>query len=109
MEKKIKQIFTELGIEKQRKGYYLWQQMIQEFCKKNKDTIRDLPKIKITSYYSSLAKTNNTTYVAVERNLRSCIESKMNLIKEYFNYNGKISNKVFLILMIEKINELEGK
>lgn len=108
MEKEIKKILNDLEIPKSYTGYYLWTDLILIAAKNY--SLKQMPKMKICDAYKRLAKENRMTYHRVERDLRYCIENKKDKIIGYFNYfDTKITNKMFLILVVERLNEkMEG-
>ena len=100
MEKKIKRILDDIGLDKKYRGYYYWIALIERAYKLKGFSLGDLT---ITDYYYMTAKQLHTTGARIERNLRTTIADKKNVISEYFNYYNKITNKVFLILVLDKI------
>ena len=107
MEEKIKKILRDVKISRTLEGYYLWTELILEIYKNY--NVRQLPKVKITKYCEKLAVKYNSNYYAIERSLRFCIENKKEIISDYFRYyEGKITNKKFLILVVERLKESKG-
>lgn len=100
MEKKIRQILKEIGINPIYKGYYYWIYLINFTYDEN---IVNLGDIIIEDLYWEIAKNLQITRYQLERNLRTAIKESQCNIKEYFNYKHKITNKSFLILMLEKL------
>lgn len=107
MEKEIKKILNDLKIPITIRGYRYWNYLILNVAKKYKNN--DILKVKITEEYKEMAERFKTTYTGIEKGLRYSIEDKTKIISEYFNYKENITNKEFLILVIEKLNERKQK
>ena len=104
MEEKIKKILHDIGISRTTIGYKFWLDIIEKaYTAEPKGEIR---KLKIYDYYEYLTLKHNWTKYGVERGLRYSIENKQEEIQDYFiYYDEKITNKRFLILCVEKLNE----
>lgn len=98
IEEQTKQILTELGIEKHLKGYKYWPQIIEYIVSKKLDSYKLFKET-----YVTVAKDNNISVSALERNLRYIIENREKQIQKYFKVNYKITNTSFIGLIIDRI------
>ncbi len=98
IEEKIIEIFRILELKIGNLGYKYWIEIITMAINNNEI----LP---IESLYYELAIRFNSDRNNIERALRTELRNKKENIQKYFNYNRKVTNKVFLYLMIEKIKK----
>ena len=106
-EEKIYSIFNEIGFKKTKSGYFLWASFII-YVYNNIHCFLDLANIEICKLYKEFATTIDSSDTKLERNLRNLLKEKKEDIQEYFNYSGKIDNKTFLIIMLEKLKMEEN-
>lgn len=105
MESKIKKILKQMGFDVSLTGFELWVQLIKRVYEDMKYTTPGRKsRIVIEDYYNSMAVRNFTTRNSIERNLRTSVSDRKERIQQYFLYYDKgITNKRFLMLMIEEL------
>lgn len=92
MEKQeIKKLLLKLQFNVNSKGFEYWIQAIHLYTTFNE-------KIKISELYEQLAFEFVTSWNVIERNMRTASKTAIESIKQYFEYNGKITNRTILKL-----------
>ena len=101
-------ILDKIGMSIFHTGYYLWEEAIEIFkneMKKDKINIKDkkyyVTKLNMEDIYKELAKKHNMTRSAVEKDMRTAM-NKIEDLKEKLDTEYKITNKKFLILLLQK-------
>lgn len=79
------------------RGYKLWLEAVSYF----KDKEIYIENIKMDDIYKKIGKKYNLKKSAVEKDMRTAVE-KIENINEKFNVDFKITNKKFLILLLQK-------
>ena len=102
IESRVETIFREIGLKKTVKGYILWKRAISEIYN-NIITGNELDYFKMENAYSLIAEKENVTKDNSERSLRNLIRNSEQKIQKYFNYKLHITNKTFLMLVIDKL------
>lgn len=101
VEKEVKRIFKILGVKPTLKGYYYWPFAVKEAMRRGEINCRICVHI-----YEAVAKKFNITPSNAERCMRTVTKGFEIRIKKFFEVNlEKITNKDFLALIIEKIQE----
>ena len=102
MEDKIISIFRSLDFNINYKGYKLWIELIK-LAMEEKEY-----KIELEKLYKKLELKTGLTRVRIERNLRTVIGAREELIRGYFYYyNNKVTIKSFLMLILEELKKEE--
>lgn len=103
MKRKIKKILDEIGLDRTLIGYGYWIDFIVFVEKQHKGKI--LQTINQEEYYEKYCKLNGICSKALGRNLRYTLQDHKEEIKKYFNYDGNISCKKFLLFVLEKVRK----
>lgn len=102
MEDKIISIFRSLDFNINYKGYKLWIELIK-LAMEEKEY-----KIHLEKLYKKLELKTGLTRDRIERNLRTVIGTREELIRGYFYYyNNKVTIKSFLMLILEELKKEE--
>lgn len=102
MEDKIISIFRSLDFNINYKGYKLWIELIK-LAMEEKEY-----KIHLEKLYKKLELKTGLTRDRIERNLRTVIGAREELIRGYFYYyNNKVTIKSFLMLILEELKKEE--
>lgn len=102
MEDKIISIFRSLDFNINYTGYKLWIELIK-LAMEEKEY-----KIGLEKLYKKLELKTGLTRDRIERNLRTVIGAREELIRGYFYYyNNKVTIKSFLMLILEELKKEE--
>ena len=101
IKKEVKKIFMQIGVKPTWRGFYYWPVAVNYAKRRGIMNYRMCADV-----YVHVADTYNASPSKVERCMRTVTDSYQRKIKKYFNYKGKkITNKEFLALMLEKLEE----
>ena len=105
IENEVKRILKELGIKTSWNGYHYWPYAVEEAVKRGELNYRIYIDI-----YGAVAEKFCTTKSRVERSMRTVTDSCQARIRKHFNVEvEKITNKEFLALLVERVNERRKK
>lgn len=91
----IKDKLLKLGFNINSVGFDYWIRAIEVYQ----------PNVKMESVYFTLAQFFGKKPLLIERGMRTASETSKEKIKEYYKYDGKLSNKSILKLIKIKIEE----
>lgn len=94
----IRSILLNLKFNVNSKGFDYWIQAIHLYT-------TFIEKISMTEIYKQVAFESITNERAVERSMRTSSKTAIENIKQYFGYNGKITNKTILNLFRKYMEE----
>lgn len=99
--KEARNILKTIGTKASLNGYYYWPVAVEYAMKCGKLNYKICRDI-----YECVAQEFDVTSSKVERCMRTITDACETRIKRYFDYEGdKLSNKEFLTLMVEKLEE----
>lgn len=98
----IKEELLELGLNPASKGVFYWLEAIQYVINIDRKWI-------MQDVYKYVANNNNSEMPSIERALRTSLKPAHKNIQQKYKCNKKVTNKMFLDLMIFKYNSINIK
>ena len=99
--KEIKKILDEIGAKRNFKGYRMWITAAMYAINKSKSTYGEY---EMKEVYENVSKRHKSTYIKSEKAMWYLLnDADKNKIKKFFEVSYKITNSIFLILLVDKV------